>query len=929
MPKTPVDPSLSATDPGTRLDDLRRNGRTSRSAPEPDAFVPPPVRSGRWKVWLKRLVVVGLVGFVAGAGTLAGLIYYYSRDLPRFESLADYHPPQVTKVFAADGTTMVGEIFDERRTVVPIEDIPGVMVQALLSAEDKNFFQHSGVDYLGILKAAIGNLRPGAHTRGASTLTQQIVKTMLLNNKREFSRKFKEAILAHRLEQNLSKQDILYLYLNHIFFGNNRYGIEEASRFYFGKSAKDLDVGEAAMLASTPKDPNVINPRGNLKRLKERQTYVLREMVANGFIPQEVAEREIAKPIPMAPQNDAQPGGYYVEEVRRILNEKLGEEVVQQGGLQVETMMNPELQQAAEDAMRTGLRELDKRQGWRGALARIEDPAWDRLRPLMLSRLQASLEHKARDVEANAVLDLKRLELTHVETAKDDDLAVIAHAVAWRRREPDTEVLARVTRLTKAAAFVDLGTTEGLIPLASTGWAREFNPTAVTSAPRDMNDVVKPGDLVLVRVAKIVPCDPAARAKGKCTEDRVELALEQHAQVEGALVSIDPKNRAVLALVGGYDHKRSPFNRATQARRQPGSAFKPFVYATALEVGQERALLPADASEDARKRCVLFQPRQTVYDTPEVIRDKWTGKPWVPKNFERDFFAGPMSMRQALAESKNTVAVKLIADIGCEPSTAMPFEDMQQHGLDRVKETVKHAGIDSPVPDSITAALGSGEVVPLELVNAYTTIAMQGRYAAPALIKRVRAPGGEILFETKTTYEQPPPLAPGLPPTPSSGRGLRADVAFVTTQVMRSVVEDPNGTARSMASLGRPIAGKTGTASEHRDGWFVGFTPEVVTGVWVGFDDHTMLGARETGGHCAGPIWLRYMKFAEDKVEHQEWVAPPGVVQLQIDPRTGLLADEHSPFVESEYYLAGTEPRVVSPPQGEAKTEDFLRGDGP
>lgn len=862
---------------------------------------------------------------VLGAGGVAGLFGYYAQELPPLQGLADYHPPQVTKVYAADGKTLIGEVFEERRTVVALDDVAPVMIQALISAEDKNFYQHAGIDYLGIAKAFVGNLMPGAKTRGASTLTQQIVKTMLLSNERKLSRKIKEAILAHRLEKNFSKQDILYLYLNQIFFGNGRYGIEEASRFYFGKSAKELDVGEAAMLASVPKDPNRVNPRGNVQRLRERQAYVLREMVQNGYIPQAVADRELAKPLKVAPYPEASAGGYYLEEVKRILTEKLGEDALKLGGLRVETRMDPALQAAAERAVRNGLEALDKRQGWRGAKTRIDDLTWDKLRPLVMQGRDA-----AKEASPESVMDLTRIDPTNLAKASDDDLAFAARQVRWVPREADTVLVARVTSASKAEAIVDLGSMNGVLPLANVSWARKFQPVGFTAAPKAVSDVVHDGDLVTVRLIKVVTCTAALRGRKQCKEDRVELGLEQPPLVEGALISIDPRNRAVLALVGGYDHRRSPFNRATQAKRQPGSSFKPFVYAAALEAGQLRAHVPAESSEEDRRRCVIFHPRQTVFDTPEVIRDKWTGKPWEPRNFERDSFAGPLTLRQALAESKNTVAVKLIGDIGCEPDGSIPQDQWQPHGLAKVKDLARRAGIDSPIPDSITAALGSGEVVPIELVNAYTTFAMDGAYAPPVLIQRVRNPSGQVLYEDKTTLEQPEQWQPGSGPLPAqTGRGLRPELAFVAKQVMRSVVEDPNGTARSLQVLGRPIAGKTGTASEHRDAWFVGFTPEVVTGVWVGFDDHQMLGGRETGGHAAGPIWLQYMKAAEDKVEHLDWSAPPGVVSALIDPRTGLLADDHAPDVETEYYLDGTEPKEVAPPPDAARPEDFFRTEEP
>jgi penicillin-binding protein 1A len=883
--------------------------------------------------WLRKLGKVALAGFVLallGAAAFGGLILYYRQDLPEFTSLKDYKPSQTTKIVSTDGT-VIGEIFDERRTVVPYGEIPKVMIQAITAAEDANFFEHSGVDYVGTLKAFVHDLIPGTQKRGGSTLTQQTVKTMLLTSERSVRRKIKEMILAQRLEQHLTKEEILHIYLNQIYFGHKRYGIEEASQFYFGHGARDLTLGEAAMLASVPKSPEKINPLTNPKRLKERQTYVLRRMVELGFIAQAVADREIARPVPMPPTRLEFSGAYYMDEVKRQLYAKFGEELVDGGGLRVETMMNPQLQADAEASVKQGLRDVDKRQGWRGATGRLDDALWQNIRTAAEARLKTVQEQGREGWGAVPVLDLRRLDTDAL--AEDHSPAKLAKAgksALWKRGDVNSELVAYVGPVTKSTAEIELGIYTTTLSLPSVAWARKYNPTSMTALPRSMTDVLKPGDLVKVRITRVTPCDDAAQKKGTCKTAKIDVALEQDPLVEGALVTIDPETRGVLALVGGYefDAKRSAFNRATQARRQPGSAFKPFVYAAALDVGQQRKLLLNRSEVQSEPKCILFTPRQQVSDAPEYVPDHWTGKPWIPHNFERDSFDGPMTVRHALAVSKNTVAVKLVEQIGCSLTENLSFDDKQSKGLALVKQTARRAGLDSPVPDTLTAVLGAGEVVPLELTNAYATFDAEGRFAPPVFIKRVMGPGGKVLFENHTTFEQQPPFSQDAPPATEATRGLRADVAYVTANVMRSVVEDPEGTAHSLMKLGRPIAGKTGTASEHRDGWFVGFTPELVTGVWVGFDDHSSLGPRETGGHCAGPIWLSFMKAAETTVPHRDFEMPPGVVAVDIDPRTGMLADPKSPYLEREVYLLGTEPTKQSEPD-QVKPEDFMRGEIP
>jgi penicillin-binding protein 1A len=393
-------------------------------------------------------------------------------------------------------------------------------------------------------------------------------------------------------------------------------------------------------------------------------------------------------------------------------------------------------------------------------------------------------------------------------------------------------------------------------------WARAFKPERATPLPHSPADVVAAGDVVPVRVQRL---QTTRDSSGRLRAARLELTLEQTPKVQAAFIGMDLRTRGVVALVGGYDIAISSFNRATQAKRQPGSSFKPFLYAAALDSGK-------------------YTPVTRMDDSPEVITDPWTGKAWKPQNFEKDEFAGPITLRKALAESKNTVAVKLLIDIG----------------LDKVRTMARAAGLASEIPQSYTAALGTGEVGVLEEVNAYATIASEGRRSAPVLIRKVLSRDGNVLLSAQDKFEQT----------------MKPETAYLTADLMRSVIDDPAGTAHSLIGLGRPLAGKTGTASEHRDGWFIGFTPSLLAGAWVGFDTHEMLGSSETGGRAAGPIWMMWMRAALGSQPREEWPGPPaGVVVVKINRNTGKLAPETDPYAVREVFMAGTEPTEMEDEQ--------------
>jgi penicillin-binding protein 1A len=892
---TPVDrPPVAGPAPeggaaGAREDAAAVARRTRRS----------PRRLLRWTVL--ALIGVGLAG--------GGMLYAWSRELPAFDSLKDYEPLVSTRVFGTDGTE-VFQFSRERRTVVPIQEIPEVLRRAVLAAEDAHFYQHEGLNYLAIARCAVKNLLGGVKC-GGSTITQQVVKTFLLQSDWRVKRKLKEFVLAPRLEQNLSKDEILYLYLNQIYLGHLRYGVEEASRFYFGKGVKALTLGEAATLAGVIQSPMRWSPVNHPSGAKERQRYVLRRMLEEGWITKAQFDAEWSRPITVSPPEPNPPGAWYADAVRRYLDEKYGAEKVETAGLQVDVAMDPRLQRYAEAAIEADLRAVDKRQGWRGPLAHLDAARVQAALPRWRKRLDA-IEPRNGQV---MVWDLGRVNPEEIEPGEEQekDVGRMARAVPLDVGEIYAGLVVKVE---DRGATVDLGNARGEIPLSDVAWARKWNPTVMTAVPRKMSAVLAEGDVVLVRVMPgKVPPEKLAREKKPLL-----LSLEQNPKVQGALVAIDPATRGVRALVGGFDFAASQFNRATQARRQPGSAMKPFVWGAALE---------------SRR----FTPATVVYDTPDLYRDPWTGKEWKPRNFEKDEFDGPMLLGAALAHSKNTVAVKLLDSLG----------------LDAVIGFARRMGIDSDLPRNLTLALGTGELYPIELVNAYATIAAHGFSAPPLLVMRVRDRTGKLLEETRPAAPAPlpdetrPPAAvaasaadpaagaavPDAPPAEGSApepppfvlpaTGTRPDVAYVLTAMMRQVVE--SGTGVAAKALGRPAAGKTGTAQDHRDAWFVGFTPELVAGVWVGFDDNSPLGGRETGAMAALPAWLAFMQAAVGARPALEFGAVPGVELVRVDPVSGQAAPEGAGDAPFMPFLAGTAPAAATAAQGGSAPQNFFMDD--
>ena len=640
--------------------------------------------------------------------------------------------------------------------VIPLARVPRQLQQAFLAAEDAAFFQHRGLDAKAVLRALLRNVLAGGVVQGGSTITQQVARNMFLSSERRLARKIKEAILAWRIEKHFTKEDILGLYLNHIYLGQGSYGVQAAALTYFGRPVDQLNLLECAVLAGLPKAPNAYSPAQHPERALKRAGYVLSRMAETGAITAEAAKAAGALPLRLQKGRAAQRGAFFLEHVRRTLERTYGSDAVHRGGLEVRTTLDPRLQAAAEDAVREGLREIDKRRGWRGPLQRLGTA-------------------DAGKIE-EAIRGLER----------------------WPSRLAAGDVVPAVVREVGArAATLRVGPGEGVLPLEQMRWVFGQGREERLTTPRQ---VLRAGDVLLVRV--LVPGSDAAPAR---------VALEQDPEVEGSLLCQDVRTGAVLAMVGGFDFARNQYNRALQARRQPGSAFKPFVYAAALESGN---WTPASVIDDSP---IEFENRD---DAAKI-------KIWRPSNFEDKFF-GPTRLRVALNHSRNVVTIKLLQAVGVQKAIAV----------------ARRMGVASPLAQDLTLALGSSSVTLQELTTAYGAIADGGVRHDPLTILSVRDRSGRVLEENE----------------PSATEVLGRDSAHVLTSMLQTVVSD--GTGWKVKELGRPVAGKTGTTNDYVDAWFMGFTPDLVTGVWVGLDRRESLGWHETGSRAAIPIWLGFMTEA-------------------------------------------------------------------
>lgn len=658
-----------------------------------------PKRKKDLRVLLCSLVVI----FVLASG-FVGTYLYFTLDLPKISSLRDYEPPIVTQVFSHDGQ-LIGEFFSERRIVVPLSQIPQTLMNAFIAAEDSRFYRHPGVDLLSVIRAVFKNIEAGAIVQGGSTITQQVTRSLLLTREKSFSRKMKEAILAYRIDNSLTKDQILHIYLNQIYLGNGAYGVEAAAQAYFGKHVQELNLAECALLAGLPRAPNRYSPIRHLHRAKARQLYVLNRMIAKGYISVRDAEQAFQMPLNIKPksQEDMTSAPYFIEYIRQYLEEKYGEDMVYKGGLRVYTTLDTTMQEVAQKAVISGLVAIEERQKYGESI-------------------------ESADVES---------------------------------------------------------------PL------------------------------------------------------------------QGALICIEAKTGYIKAMVGGRDFGISQFNRAIQSKRQPGSAFKPIIYAAAIDKG--------------------YTPATIIIDAPIAYTGIEEEELWKPRNYDEEF-RGPTLFRTALIQSRNVVTIKILRDIG----------------IDYVVDYTKNMGINSHLNRDLSLALGTSEVSLLELTSAYAVFVNQGVRCEPIFVIMVLDRYGDILEVNR----------------PQTKKVIGEDTAFIMTKLLEGVVRE--GTGWRVRALNRPAAGKTGTTNDLTDAWFIGYTPSLVTGVWVGFDEMRPLGEHETGSRAASPIWLEFMRKVLKDKSMEDFVLPRGVVFAKIDAKTGLLANPKSVETVLECFKEGTVPTAVS-----------------
>lgn len=779
------------------------------------------------------------IGLVLGALVVGAIFYMYGRDLPNTDQLANYEPATLSRVYSGQGA-MMDEFAKERRVFTPIDEIPDLVKHAFISAEDKNFYNHAGFDAIGIVKAGVDyamDLARGgnARARGASTITQQVMKNFLLSGDRSAERKIKEIILANRVENTLSKDDILELYLNEIFLGQNAYGVTEAAGKYFGKTLEELTAGEAAYLASLPKAPSTYHPVRQRERAEGRRNFVLREMAENGYIDLATAKAESEAPLMTVQSGDARSlqsrlpaRDYFTDEIRRQLSANLGDDLLFEGGLSIRATMNPELQAAAAQALRDGLEKYDRKQEvYRGPIAQI---APEKLATEDDWRAALGAETLARDIDGwhpAVILSL------------DDASAVIG------------------------IEGVDTGEEPHRLSLKSAQWARPLNANGRPGKKaRKMADLFAVGDVVFV----------SATIEDGSFQG---WAFRQIPEVQGGFMAMDVRNGRVLAMQGGFSYQHSVFNRATQATRQPGSSFKPFVYAAALDSG--------------------YTPATVVVDAPVEVE---TGDGiWRPQNASREFY-GPAPLRTGIERSRNLMTVRIAQDIG----------------MDIVGQYAERFGVYDDMPDILSYSLGAGETTLFKMVAAYAQFANGGLRVEPTLVDRVQNRYGETIYRHDRRYcENCGASADEGKPTPIVVNNARRVMDWVTayqlTSMMQGVVA--RGTAAStVGRLGVPIAGKTGTTNDAKDVWFIGFTPEIVAGCYIGMDTPEPLGRGASGGAMCGPVFAEFMKTALENHGSYNFPRPPETVMVKIDRYSGARVEDSAsgPEVVAELFRAGEEP---------------------
>ncbi len=734
-------------------------------------------------------------------------LWQYAGELPDYHQLEKYEPAVTTRLFAGDGQLLM-EYAAEKRIFLPVDKIPDRVKNAFIAAEDKKFYSHAGIDFVGVVRAILGNLKnigTGRRPAGASTITQQVAKNFLLSSELSYVRKIKEAILATRIEQAFSKDHILELYLNEIYLGNRSYGVAAAALNYFGKPLSELTLEETAYLAALPKGPNNYNPKTKYEAAVGRRNWVIDRMVEDGYVNPDEAEAAKQKPLTTVERNAGfvKHAQYFSEEVRREISAKFGEDALYEGGLIVRTTLDPKLQEIASRVFHRELKNYDLRHGWRGALGNIP----------LTSDYKDELQ-KAK-VPAGAEPEWKKAIVLRV----NNDEAVI-----------ETE-----------------DGQQGVIPLTLLSWARKsLGKQEVGAAPHSVSEVLNEGDIIFAE-----PASEKDIASKKLTANAYQ--LRQLPNVEGSLIVMDPHTGKVLAVVGGYSFAKSQFNRATQAYRQTGSSFKPFVYLTALENG--------------------YSPTDLILDAPFVLDQGAGQKRWKPENYSKKFY-GLMTLREGIEKSRNLMTVRLAQDVGME----------------KVSEMSRRIGVNKNLPKLLSMSLGAGDTRLIDMASAYSVLVNGGKKVEPYFIERIQDRNGKTIY--KRDHRECPDCNAdkwenqNIPQLSDSREQIVDPLsAYQMTSILEGVAQ--RGTGARLRWLNRHLAGKTGTTNENKDAWFMGFSPDLVVGTYIGFDEPRTLGRRETGASAALPVFYSFMEEALKNQPDIPFRIPKGIKLVRINNKTG------------------------------------------
>lgn len=892
-------------------------------------------------------VALAFIVFLSGLGYL----YYSYSTLPQLITVADYKPLLSSDVYARGGEK-IGELYSSKqgvRILTPYEDIPPLLTKAFLAAEDDTFFEHKGFNIMAILRAVWINTISGKKSQGASTITQQTARTLFLSSEKTYLRKIKEALLTYKMESNLRKEDILYLYLNQIYLGQGAYGIAAAAETYYRKELKDLTLAEMALLAGVPTSPSRFNPVVNPKRAKERQLYVLNRMATEGFASVEETKKageEVLKIQAKKIYKDI--GPYFVETIRQLLVKELGEEMLLEQGLKIYTSLDLKAQVKAIETVNAGLRAIDKKRGYRGAKAQINLEDAEAVEKFLTDSREKLIKEK------NSTLYLQA----------DGTLVVFEPFAEIKKKSKDVKnippyihvnevVEGLVTKVDDPAGlvYVRFAESQGVLPLSEMLWARPFNPDLHPGEHLNIkrpSQALKPGDVIDVKVLANIftPAKPTAKSKTAppVFKDYASLSLEQLPEVQGALLSFDLESGDITAMIGGLDYTKNKFNRTYQSLRQTGSAFKPIVYAAGLEQGLTVATPIMGAP------IVYGAKTEEEKKAAKNVSEQESDEAWKPENYDGKF-TGDVLMRTALKRSLNTPTIRVL-----EKAT-IPY----------AASYARRLGIFSPLNMDMSLALGSSGVSLYEMNKAMSVFARNGKRFSPIIVREVKNKDGEVIIkdlsldqrfkekldalesefdERRLEYKkalaafqqkgssaqansdgdesakEKPPVNGFFYENPN--QIISPQTAYLVTNMLQGVATEPDGTGGRAAALGRPVAGKTGTTNGYYDAWFLGYTPQIATSVWVGLDTEKTLGKGQTGGDSALPIWLPYMQFVHESLPVKDFEMPVNVSFFMVDKDTGKPVSSGGimlPFVH------GTEPSASARTYEEKQVEekDFLR----